>query len=98
MNWCVDQFQSLKLFKVIPPDGAFYLWVDVSGFFGKSIAGTKIQASKDVSQILLDSYFVATVPGVEFGADSYVRLSIAASDSDLQKALLRFKDFENSAI
>jgi aspartate aminotransferase len=97
-NKFLEIFQSLKLIKIIPPDGAFYFWAKVEACFGKSIEfkkqNFKIQNSKDIAEVWLEKYHLAVVPGIEFGSEGYVRMSIAASDSDLQKAFDRLTQFE----
>ncbi|MEZ0390858.1 MAG: pyridoxal phosphate-dependent aminotransferase [Pseudobdellovibrionaceae bacterium] len=93
-NRLQTKFESLQHFKVIPPEGAFYFWVKVDSLFGKKFAGVTIKNSKDLAEVLLEKLFVATVPGVEFGAEGYLRLSIAASDVQLDKAVERFQKLE----
>lgn len=88
------KFNTLKHFKVIPPEGAFYFWVKVDSLFGKKVAGMLVQNSKDLANLLLEKYFVATVPGAEFGTEGYLRLSIAASDQQLDKAFERLQKLE----
>lgn len=88
-------FAQLKYIQVIPPDGAFYFWSKVEDCFGKKVDGMTINNSKDLCNILLEKYHLAGVPGIEFGAEGYVRFSIAASDSDLQKAFDRLQKFES---
>ncbi len=92
----LKKFQTLKHFQVIPPDGAFYFWVKVDSIFGKKVPGhAVISNSKDLAAVLLEKYFVATVPGIEFGTEGYLRLSIAASDKQLDQAYERFLKFES---
>lgn len=88
------QLAELKLIKMFDPQGAFYFWVSIENCFGKKIDGLVLQNSKQVADVLLDKYFVATVPGIEFGTEGYLRLSFAASDESLVKAIQRFKEFE----
>ncbi len=98
-NRMLSKFQTLKYFRTFPPEGAFYFWMQVSNCFGKKInfngQDLVIKTSKDVASILLEKYFVATVPGDEFGAEGFQRLSFAASDADLDKAFARFQQFES---
>jgi aspartate aminotransferase len=74
------------------PKGAFYLFPNVSGFFGKSFNGTKIKSGDDVTQYLLKEARVVTVPGSGFGAITNLRLSYACSMNELEKAVNRMKD------
>lgn len=68
----------------VRPEGAFYLFVDVSPFFGKKHNGVAITDVAGFSSALLD-YGVAVIPGVAFGAPDYVRLSYTVSESDIIK-------------
>lgn len=94
----LNDFASLKHFKVIPPDGAFYFWVKVSSLFGKKWNGQMIQSDKQVAEILLNQLYLATVPGSEFGTEGYLRLSIAVSETDLKEAVQRLQKWESEII
>jgi aspartate aminotransferase len=74
------------------PKGAFYLFPNISSFFGKSYNGTKIKDSDDMAQFLIKEAKVVTVPGSGFGAKNNIRLSYACSMEDLQKATTRMKE------
>jgi aspartate aminotransferase len=73
------------------PEGAFYLFPKVSALFGKQAGEYHIKDASDLCMYLLNQAHVATVSGAAFGADEYIRLSYAASESDLHKALERIK-------
>ncbi len=73
------------------PEGAFYLFPKVSSLFGKRHADRTINNAGDLCMYLLEVGHVATVSGSAFGADEYIRLSYAASEEDLKKALTRIK-------
>jgi aspartate aminotransferase len=90
-----NRLEEISLFKVIPPDGAFYIWLDVKKAFGKThkSSGSVIKNSKELCEILLNHHFVATVPGAEFGAEGYLRLSFATSEANIKKAADRFAEF-----
>jgi aspartate aminotransferase len=94
-----EMFQGLldKIsdFKVIPPDGAFYIWLDVKKTFGRKHkkSDSVIKNSKELCEILLNHHFVATVPGIEFGAEGYLRLSFVTSEANLKKAADRLREF-----
>jgi len=74
------------------PQGAFYLFPDVSAYFGKSDGETVIKNCNDVSLYLLAKAFVATVSGDAFGEPNCIRLSYATSDEKLKKALAQMKE------
>ncbi len=79
--------------KTNDPQGAFYIFPDVSSFFGKSNGSVTIQNSQDFAMLLLENAHVATVAGSAFGNDKCIRLSYAASDEELTEALRRMKSF-----
>ncbi|MGL4957187.1 MAG: pyridoxal phosphate-dependent aminotransferase [Bacteroidales bacterium] len=69
------------------PDGAFYVFPDISSFFGKTDGNVTINSDMDMCLYLLDKALVATVPGGAFGEDSCIRLSYSTSDEKLEKAM-----------
>lgn len=79
-------------FKTNIPQGAFYVYPEVSTLFGKSYNGFVINNATDLSMYLLDVAFVALVPGAAFGDDKYIRFSYATSEDKLIEALKRMKD------
>ncbi|WP_205499700.1 pyridoxal phosphate-dependent aminotransferase [Rufibacter psychrotolerans] len=87
----------LGLMKDIPgiktyvPQGAFYIFPDVSEFFGKSTGDTVIQNANDLAMYLLNDAHVSLVEGGAFGAPECIRFSFAASDAKLIEALERIK-------
>ena len=87
----LEAFKSVPEFKVFKPQGAFYFWVDVKKALGKSYQGQKIITSKDFCQVLLEKFFVATVPGEEFGNPGFMRLSFAIGSERMNEAIQRMK-------
>lgn len=75
------------------PHGAFYLWLNIKKIMGKKYKSETIKDGRDFSKYLLEDFFVAVVPGLEFGLEGYLRLSIALSESDIKEAILRIKTF-----
>jgi aspartate aminotransferase len=90
-NIIVDLLNEIPGFKVNIPDGAFYVFPDVSAFFGKTIDGFSINNAGDFSMFLLEKANVATVSGEAFGAANCIRISYAASESQIREALKRIK-------
>jgi len=95
-----DTFQRrrdlvLSLLKDVPglklnkPDGAFYVYPEVSAYFGKSSGNHTISNASDLSAYLLDIAHVSLVPGAAFGDDHYLRLSYATSEEKLKEAIRR---------
>jgi aspartate aminotransferase len=78
--------------KVNKPMGAFYLFPDVSSLFGKSVGERQIDNAQDFAMYLLEVANVATVGGGAFGTPECIRLSYAASESQLQEALRRISE------
>ncbi|MGZ5303003.1 MAG: pyridoxal phosphate-dependent aminotransferase, partial [Bacteroidia bacterium] len=74
------------------PQGAFYLFPDVSCYFGKSYNGKTVSNAEDLSMYLLEEARVTVVSGAGFGCDSCIRISFAASKEDLSTALDRIAD------
>ena len=88
----------VSLFKAIPgmrvnvPDGAFYLFPEVSAFFGKRAGETVINDAGDLALYLLNEAHVATVSGDAFCCPGYIRLSYATSDENLREAAKRIAE------
>ncbi|MBA9076708.1 pyridoxal phosphate-dependent aminotransferase [Rufibacter quisquiliarum] len=77
--------------KTYVPQGAFYIFPDVSAFFGKSVEGRVIENANDLAMYLLNDAHVSLVEGGAFGAPECIRFSFAASDAKLTEALGRIK-------
>lgn len=73
------------------PKGAFYIFPDVSAYFGKYNGSEQIKNSDDLCMFLLNNAHVALVPGDAFGDANCIRISFAASDENLKKAISRIK-------
>ncbi|POS01454.1 aspartate aminotransferase [Flavobacterium croceum DSM 17960] len=88
----VRLMQDIPNFKTNIPEGAFYVFPDVSYYFGKTLRGTTINNAQDFSMYLLQEANVATVTGEAFGNANCLRLSYATSEEQLTEALKRIKD------
>jgi aspartate aminotransferase len=102
IQYMIDKFKSrrkliLDLIETIPgfecnePEGAFYVFPNVSSFFGKTYNGKLIENATDFSMFLLEVANVATVTGEAFGNPDCIRISYAASESDIKEAMERIK-------
>jgi aspartate aminotransferase len=102
IQYMVDEFKTrrdiiigllreIDGFKVNIPEGAFYVFPDVSDFFGKTINGITINNASDFSLFLLEKANVATVTGEAFGAPNCIRISYAASELKIREAMSRIK-------
>lgn len=78
--------------KVLEPQGAFYLFPDVSAFFGKKYNGQTIENANDVVNFLLQEAHVACVSGSAFGEDNCIRFSYATSEDKIIEAMRRMKE------
>ena len=88
----VGLLQEIPGIKINVPEGAFYVFPDVSHFFGKTLKGTQINNADDLSMYLLSEANVATVTGDAFGNPDCIRLSYATSEDLLIEALKRIKE------
>ena len=88
----VNLLREVKGFKVYEPQGAFYVFPDISYFFGKILRGREINTASDFALYLLEEAGVATVTGEAFGDKNCIRLSYAISEKDLREAICRIKN------
>ena len=88
----VNLLKDINGFKINKPKGAFYVFPDVSFYFGKTINGTEIKNCSDFSLFLLEVAHVATVSGEAFGNPNCIRISYAASKDQIKKACSRIKE------
>lgn len=102
IQYMVDEFKErrklilsllngIEGFKCNQPEGAFYVYPDVTAYFGKTINGTKINNASDFAMFLLENANVATVTGDAFGNGNCIRISYAASVNEIKEAISRIK-------
>lgn len=102
IQYMIDQFHKrrdilLQLlseingFNLNVPEGAFYVFPDISSFFGKTLQGFTINNASDFALYLLENANVATVTGEAFGNPNCIRISYAASEDELREAVKRIK-------
>ena len=82
---------EIKGFNCNIPDGAFYVFPDISHYFGRTIDGFEINNASDMSMFLLEKALVATVTGNAFGNPNCIRISYAASKEQIVEAVKRIK-------
>lgn len=87
----IDMLSEIDGFSLNKPKGAFYVFPDISYFFGKTLKGKKINNASDFAIYLLENAHVATVTGDAFGAPNNIRISYAASKENIIKAIERIK-------
>ncbi|WP_431156510.1 pyridoxal phosphate-dependent aminotransferase [Winogradskyella poriferorum] len=83
---------NIEGFKTNEPEGAFYVFPDVSAYFGKTVKGTTINNATDMSMFLLQEALVATVTGEAFGNPNCIRISYAASEENIKEAIKRIEE------
>ncbi len=83
--------EQIEGVKCSVPGGAFYVFPDVSYYYGKKAGDRTIKDSGDLCMYLLESGHIATVPGAAFGAPNCIRISFANSDENLEEAMKRLK-------
>lgn len=88
----LDLLNEIDGFKCNEPEGAFYVYPDVTAYFGKTFNGTKINNASDFSMYLLEAANVATVTGDAFGNGNCIRISYAASVKEIKEAISRIKE------
>ncbi|WP_179351525.1 pyridoxal phosphate-dependent aminotransferase [Winogradskyella vidalii] len=102
IKYMVDEFKErrqlilnllgeIEGFKTNEPEGAFYVFPNVSAYFGKTIKGKTINNATDFSLFLLEEALVATVTGEAFGNKDCIRISYAASQDEIKEAIKRIK-------
>ena len=89
----LNELKKIPHLKVIDPPAAFYLWVNIKSYLGKTYNGQPIRTDKDFAEIFLTQFFVATVPGTECGSNGYLRLSFATTEEKMRSAVARLSDF-----
>ena len=91
-NYIVQRLNTVPGMKCFSPQGAFYAFPNVSGFYGKSYNGKEINSSMTFTEFLLDEAKVAVVPGDSFGSDNHVRISFATSMENIVKGMDRIEE------
>ena len=91
-NFFYNQLTSIKGITCYKPEGAFYLFPNVSAYFKKSTSVMRVENSFDLAMYLLYEAKVACVPGSAFGSEGYMRFSYATSKENLTEAIKRISE------
>ena len=94
-NLIIKLLSEIKGFQLNNPDGAFYVFPDISYYFGKKISDVTIKNASDFAMLILEKAHVATVTGDAFGSPKNIRISYAASKENIITAVNRIKDLLN---
>lgn len=92
-DYIFEREEKIPFISALKPEGAFYLFVDVSGLYGKEYDGVKINSASDMAQLLIEKKLVAVVPCADFGMPDYIRLSYATSLEIIKKGMDRIEEF-----
>ena len=85
----IQLLSEIPVIKINQPEGAFYVFPDISFYFGKTLTGKKIENASDFALYLLEHAHVATVTGDAFGNSNCIRISYAASEKNIRTAIAR---------
>lgn len=88
----IELLSDIPGFKINEPEGAFYVFPDISYYFGKTLRGKTISNANDFALYLLEEAHVATVTGEAFGNNDCIRISYAASNDDIKTAVARMAE------
>ena len=92
-KYMYDRVSKMPFVSTIKPQGAFYVFIDVSKVLEKEYNGEKVSTSTNMAKILIEEFNVAVIPCPDFGAPEYIRLSYAISIEQIEKGLNRIEDF-----
>ncbi len=94
-DYMYERIAGMKHISAVKPQGAFYMFIDISGVLGKSYKGQKIGSVDTMATVLLEDYKVAVIPCNDFGFDDHIRLSYAISIEQIKKGMDRIESFLN---
>lgn len=92
-DYIFEREEKMPYISALKPEGAFYLFMDVSQTYGKKYNGTEITSAADMAKILIEDKLVAVVPCADFGMPGYIRLSYATSMENIKNGMDRIEEF-----
>lgn len=92
-DYIVNELNSIEGVSCVRPEGAFYVFPDISRLLGKKLNGKVVKDSLSLTELLLTEAKVAVVPGIAFGDDDYIRISYATSMKDIVEGMRRIREF-----
>lgn len=92
-DYIYDRVAKMPYLKTLKPEGAFYLFVDFSGTYGKKYNDIVLESAAQIGALLLDEELIAVVPCADFGMPDYIRFSYATSNENIKKGMDRLEDF-----
>ena len=94
-KYMYERVSGMKYLSTLEPEGAFYLFIDITELVGKNHKGRTIESAADMADILIEEYNVAVVPCADFGFPNNIRLSYAIKIETIEKGLSRIENFLN---
>lgn len=94
-DYIFEREEKIPFITALKPEGAFYLFIDVSGLYGKKYEGVEINSAADMADLLIEKKLVAVVPCADFGMPDHIRLSYATSLEMIKKGMDRIEEFVN---
>ena len=92
-DYIYDRVSKMPYVKTLKPEGAFYLFIDFTGTYGKEYKGTKLESAAQIGALLLEEKLIAVVPCADFGMPDYIRFSYATSIENITKGMDRLEEF-----
>ena len=93
LDYMSKRIEEMKYISILKPQGAFYVFADISEIFKKSYKGQKVASVDNLARILIEDYQVAVISCDDFGFDDHIRLSYAISLEEIKKGLDRIEAF-----
>ncbi|MGG0716236.1 pyridoxal phosphate-dependent aminotransferase [Robertmurraya massiliosenegalensis] len=90
-KFLVDGVNRIKGLACSLPDGAFYVWTNISELIGENIAGTEIKNADDLANVLLEEKQIVVMPGTGFGMPNHIRLSFSAPLNEIESGLKKME-------
>ncbi len=91
-DYIFEREENIPMLSALKPEGAFYLFIDVSGTYGKKYHGKEIHSAADLAGILIEEKYVAAIPCADFGMPDHMRLSYATSMEQIKKGMDRIEE------
>jgi len=92
LSFILDALADIPGVSCVRPQGAFYVFPNISRYLGRAVGGRTIGNSVDLADYLLDEALIASVPGAAFGADDFIRFSFATSMEVIEEGMKRLKE------
>lgn len=92
-DYMYERISGMKLVSCLKPQGAFYMFIDISEVLSKEYQGEKVGNVNKIAKILIEEFNVAVIPCEDFGCADHIRLSYAISSEQIEKGLNRIEDF-----